>query len=241
MATKADYEKLRKEVELHNRRYYVLDDPEISDAQYDALYRRLEALEREHPEWVTPDSPTQKVGGKALDTFEKVEHRMPLLSLEKAYEEAELAAWVEAMERELGRTEAWTFTCEPKIDGDSVELVYEKGRLVQASTRGDGRIGEDVKTGKMLLDEDGKLLCDSDETAVKEATLRMYPAGEAAASGQFEARLAPDMDFSKVAESAGAYGVKVSDPRELAGAIGDCLAEVRRGRSALLHACVTPF
>ena len=144
MATKADYEKLRKEVELHNRRYYVLDDPEISDAQYDALYRRLEALEREHPEWVTPDSPTQKVGGKALDTFEKVEHRMPLLSLEKAYEEAELAAWVEAMERELGRTEAWTFTCEPKIDGDSVELVYEKGRLVQASTRGDGRIGENV-------------------------------------------------------------------------------------------------
>ncbi len=144
MATKTDYEKLRKEVEAHNRRYYVLDDPEISDAQYDALYRRLEELERGHPEWVTPDSPTQKVGGKALDTFEKVEHRRPLLSLEKAYEEADLAAWVESMERELGRTEEWTFSCEPKIDGDSIELVYEKGRLVQASTRGDGRIGENV-------------------------------------------------------------------------------------------------
>ncbi len=144
MAAKDEYDKLRRELDYHNRRYYVLDDPEISDAQYDQLYRRLEAMEKEHPDWVSPDSPTQKVGGKALDKFEKVEHRMPLLSLEKAYEEAELNAWVESMERELGRKEAWTFTCEPKIDGDSLELVYEKGQLVQASTRGDGKIGENV-------------------------------------------------------------------------------------------------
>jgi len=144
MSARAEYDRLRQEVERHNRRYYVLDDPEISDARYDLLYRRLEAMEKEHPDWVTPDSPTQKVGGKALEKFEKVEHRLPLLSLEKAYEEAELAAWVESMERELGRKEAWAFTCEPKIDGDSLELVYEKGVLVQASTRGDGRVGENV-------------------------------------------------------------------------------------------------
>jgi DNA ligase (NAD+) len=144
MATQGEYDRLRKEIDYHNRRYYVLDDPEISDAEYDRLYRQLEAMEKEHPDWVSPDSPTQKVGGKALDRFEKVEHRIPLLSLEKAYEEAELNDWVESMERELGRTEAWTFTCEPKIDGDSLELVYERGQLVQASTRGDGRIGENV-------------------------------------------------------------------------------------------------
>jgi DNA ligase (NAD+) len=144
MTTKAEYERLKQEIEYHNRRYYVLDDPEISDARYDALYRELEALERDHPDWVTPDSPTQKVGGKALDKFEKIEHRLALLSLEKAYSGEELEAWVAQMERDLGRKEAWVFTAEPKIDGDSIELVYEKGELVQASTRGDGRIGEKV-------------------------------------------------------------------------------------------------
>ena len=111
MATRQEYDQLRREIDRHNRRYYVLDDPEISDAQYDLLYRRLEAMEREHPEWVTPDSPTQKVGGKAQEKFEKVEHRIPLLSLEKAYEEPELSAWMEAMARELGRKETFSFTC----------------------------------------------------------------------------------------------------------------------------------
>ena len=144
MSGKSDYEKLKREIEVHNRRYYVLDDPEISDAQYDQLYRRLEAMEQEHPGWVTPDSPTQKLGGQALEKFEKVEHRLPLLSLGKAYAEDELRGWVDQMERELGRSEEWSFTVEPKIDGDSLELVYEKGRLVLAATRGDGRIGENV-------------------------------------------------------------------------------------------------
>lgn len=144
MTDRAEYDKLRREIEHHNRRYYVLDDPEISDSQYDTLYRRLQGMEREHPEFVTPDSPTQKVGGKALDKFEKAEHRLPLLSLEKAYQEDELRAWVDQMEREVGRSTSWTFTVEPKVDGDSLELVYEKGSLVLASTRGDGRTGENV-------------------------------------------------------------------------------------------------
>lgn len=144
MTTRQELESLRRELERHNRLYYVLADPELSDAEYDRLYRRLEAIEAEHPDWVTPDSPTQKVGGAALDKFEKVEHRLPLLSLGKAYEEAEIAAWVAQMERELGREGGWVLSVEPKIDGDSLELVYEHGRLVQASTRGDGRIGENV-------------------------------------------------------------------------------------------------
>jgi DNA ligase (NAD+) len=139
-----EHEKLRREIDYHNRRYYVLDDPEISDAQYDRLYRRLEQLEKEHPELQTPDSPTRKVGGQPLDKFEKAAHRLPLLSLEKAYEEPEVREWIGQMERELGRKPAWRFTVEPKIDGDSLELVYEKGALVLAATRGDGRTGENV-------------------------------------------------------------------------------------------------
>ncbi len=144
MGPREEYEKLRQEIEVHNRRYYVLDDPEISDAQYDRLYRRLQEIEKEHPDWATPDSPTRKVGGKAIEDFRKAEHRVPLLSLEKAYSEAEIRDWVEQMERELGRKEEWAFTAEPKIDGDSLQLVYEKGVLVQAATRGDGRVGEEV-------------------------------------------------------------------------------------------------
>lgn len=144
MTSREEYDRLRQEIEYHNRRYYVLDDPEISDAQYDKLYVRLEVMEREHSDWVTPDSPTQKVGGRALDKFEKVHHRSPLLSLGKAYSEEEVSGWLDQMVREVGQRKEWTFTVEPKVDGDSLELVYEGGLLVCASTRGDGRIGENV-------------------------------------------------------------------------------------------------
>jgi DNA ligase (NAD+) len=144
MSDRDEYDKLKREVEYHGWRYYVLSDPEVSDAEYDRLYDRLAAVEREHPDWVTPDSPTQKVGAKPVEDFRKVTHGRPLLSLEKVYDEAELRAWIEQMERELGRPVGGPFTVEPKIDGDSLELVYEKGVLVQASTRGDGRVGEDV-------------------------------------------------------------------------------------------------
>lgn len=144
MSERDEYERLKREVEYHAWRYYALSDPEISDAEYDRLYDRLAAIEREHPDWIAPDSPTQKVGAGPVDDFAKVAHRLPLLSLEKVYDEAGLRAWLEQMERELGRPVEGPFTVEPKIDGDSLELVYEKGILVQASTRGDGRVGEDV-------------------------------------------------------------------------------------------------
>ena len=144
MTSRADYDALRREIERHNRLYYDQAAPEISDAEYDRLYDRLVAIEKEHPGWATPDSPTQKVGGTAVDRFEKVQHRLPMLSLEKAYTREDVAAWIEQMERELGRSVAWSFTVEPKVDGDSLEIVYEKGRLVLAATRGDGRVGENV-------------------------------------------------------------------------------------------------
>jgi len=144
MSKRADYDRLRKEVEHHNRLYYDQAQPEISDAEYDRLYRQLEELEKEHPDWVTSDSPTQVVGGHAIDRFEKAAHRLPMLSLEKAYAKEEIAAWITSMERELGRPVEWSFTVEPKIDGDSLELVYEKGPLTLAATRGDGRVGENV-------------------------------------------------------------------------------------------------
>jgi len=138
------HDELCREIEKHNMRYYVLDDPVISDAQYDALYRELLAIEREHPELVTPESPSQKIGGRALDEFVKVPHRLPMLSLDKVYGEEELHDWLVLMEKEAGRAVTGPFTVEPKIDGDSIQLVYEKGVLRQAATRGDGRVGEDV-------------------------------------------------------------------------------------------------
>lgn len=144
MSTRSDYDRLRRDIEHHNRLYYDQAAPEISDAEYDRLYDRLVAMEKEHPDWVTPESPTQVVGGHAIERFEKAEHRLPMLSLEKAYTKEEIASWIASMERELGRAVEWSFTVEPKIDGDSLELVYEKGELTLAATRGDGRVGENV-------------------------------------------------------------------------------------------------
>ncbi len=150
---------LVKELNYHNYRYYVLDDPTISDAQYDKLLVELETIEADHPELVTPESPTQKVGGKALDKFEKYEHKLPLLSLGKSYSELELREWAESMERELGRKVASKFSVEPKIDGDSCALIFEKGRLVMAATRGDGKIGENVThTARTIRDLPTRLL-----------------------------------------------------------------------------------
>jgi DNA ligase (NAD+) len=133
---------LRKELGRHARLYYVEDRPEITDAEYDALLRELVALEEAHPDLVTPDSPTQRVGGAPVGELPSVRHEIPLLSLENAYSPEELRAWFERVVDRLGRTPA--FVCELKIDGLSVSLVYEGGVLARAATRGDGTTGEDV-------------------------------------------------------------------------------------------------
>ena len=136
-----EIEKLREILRYHDRRYYVLDDPEVSDAEYDALFDELLAIERESPELVTPDSPTQRVGGTPLDAFQSVTHRAPMLSLGKCTTIEELRAWSDRCSADLDR-ELGGFVCEPKIDGVAVNLLYERGVLTQAATRGDGVNGE---------------------------------------------------------------------------------------------------
>lgn len=133
---------MREEIERHARLYYVEDRPELTDAEYDALLRELTSLEEAHPELVTPDSPTQRVGGAPVGELPNVRHEIPLLSLENAYSPDELKTWADRVVDRLGRTPA--FVCELKIDGLSISLVYEDGRLVRAATRGDGTTGEDV-------------------------------------------------------------------------------------------------
>jgi DNA ligase (NAD+) len=139
-------EELREQVRYHNRRYYIEDAPEISDAEYDALYRELEELEATHPELVTPDSPTQRVGGEPLEGFEQVRHAIPMLSLANARKIEELREWDARVRRLLGPDEEGRlrYVTEPKIDGLAVSLLYEKGRFVRGSTRGNGTVGEDV-------------------------------------------------------------------------------------------------
>ena len=139
---------LRRALDHHNHRYYVLDDPEVSDAEYDALLNELRDLEAEHPELRTPDSPTQRVGAEPLDKFEQVRHLQPMLSLANARNEEEMAAWVLRSERYLARQGVEMgdvrFVTEPKIDGLAISLVYEDGVLVRGATRGNGEIGEEV-------------------------------------------------------------------------------------------------
>ena len=139
---------LRQELAEHNRRYYVLDDPTIGDDEYDALLDELRALEADHPELRTPDSPTQRVGAPPLDRFEQVEHAEAMLSLANARNEEELRAWETRIRNHLKRLDIsaaeFSYTSEPKIDGLAISLTYEDGVLVRGATRGDGRVGEDV-------------------------------------------------------------------------------------------------
>jgi DNA ligase (NAD+) len=135
---------LRDQIRHHDERYYALDDPQVSDAEYDALGRELRALEALHPELITPDSPSQRVATGVLSaSFAPVEHRVPMTSLDNAMDASELHSWGERVARALGDVEP-QFVCELKIDGLAMSLRYEHGVLVQAATRGDGRIGEDV-------------------------------------------------------------------------------------------------
>ena len=142
-AVKKRIEELRQLIHHHDYRYYVLDSPEFSDAEYDALARELRQLEEQQPQFITPDSPTQRVSGQPLEGFGELVHRLPLLSLTNAFEAPELQAWHEGRVRLLeGRT--FAMTCELKIDGLAVSLVYEDGSLRTGATRGDGYKGEDV-------------------------------------------------------------------------------------------------
>jgi len=144
MTPEQKIQKLREQINFHNHRYYVLDDPEVPDAEYDRLLRELEKLEAEHPGLISEDSPTQRVGAQPLESFDQVRHEVPMLSLGNCFTEEELDAFIKRIGDRLGSDEQIEFTVEPKLDGLAVSLRYESGVLVQAATRGDGTTGENI-------------------------------------------------------------------------------------------------
>lgn len=135
---------LRQTINYHNYRYHVLDDPLISDAEYDALTRRLREIESAHPEWMAPDSPSQRTGGSVSEKFRKVQHSAPILSLAAAYDLDGVRTWYERIQKLDERVRQTSFVVEPKIDGLTVVLKYQRGMLIQGATRGDGEVGEEI-------------------------------------------------------------------------------------------------
>ncbi|MFY8272766.1 NAD-dependent DNA ligase LigA [Pseudoalteromonas sp. SSDWG2] len=135
---------LRASLEEHNYNYYVLDNPSIPDAEYDRLMRELQGLESQHPHLITADSPSQKVGGAALSKFSQVTHQVPMLSLDNAFDEDEFNAFNKRIQERLSSSQEQVFCCEPKLDGLAVSILYRDGVLVQAATRGDGQVGENI-------------------------------------------------------------------------------------------------
>lgn len=192
--------KLRDELRQHNYRYHVLDDPTISDAEYDALMRELRELETAHPELVTPDSPTQRVGAPPAERFAKVQHPQPMLSLSNAFDRQDLLAWRDRVLRLLGSDTRLAYVVEPKIDGLAMAITYEQGRLVQAATRGDGYTGEDVT---------------ANVRTVKSVPLVLHPSGpmprRIEVRGEIYMRIA---DFERLNEQQATNGDKVfANPR----------------------------
>ena len=139
-----ELEDLRAQIRRHDYLYYVLDQPEITDSEYDQLYRRLEELERRYPELITPDSPTQRVGGEPLPQFGELPHAIPMLSISNVFSQEELIDFDQRSRKTLGITGELWYVVEPKLDGVAIELIYQRGSLTSAATRGDGFVGEDV-------------------------------------------------------------------------------------------------
>lgn len=144
MSVKSRILELRALINHHNYRYYALDDPDISDAQYDIFFRELQALEKDHPEYFDPDSPTQRVGSAPIAAFQSIQHAVPMLSLDNVFNQEELLAFNTRVQQRLKSDETLDFLCEPKFDGLAISLHYEKGHFIAAATRGDGVTGEDV-------------------------------------------------------------------------------------------------
>jgi len=141
---KQEYERLKEEIRYHRYRYYVENDPVISDYEFDQKMDRLEEIEGQHPEWVTPDSPSQRAGTEPVDKFEKVAHPAPILSLDNAFDEGDIRDWFDRIARLDDRVKDADFTVEPKLDGLTVVLHYRDGVFVKGATRGNGEIGEDI-------------------------------------------------------------------------------------------------
>jgi DNA ligase (NAD+) len=195
--------KLRDELRQHNYRYHVLDDPTISDAEYDSLMRELRELETAYPDLVTPDSPTQRVGAAPAERFAKVQHPQPMLSLSNAFDREDLLAWRDRVLRLLGSDAKLAYVVEPKIDGLAMAITYQQGKLAQAATRGDGSIGEDV-TANVRTVKSVPLLLRADRSLPERIEVR----------GEIYMRIA---DFERLNEQQAASGEKVfANPRNAA-------------------------
>jgi DNA ligase (NAD+) len=198
-------EKLREEIAYHNYRYYVLDNPVISDAEYDLLMVKLEELEKEHPELITPDSPTQRVGAKPLEQFGTVSHTIPMLSLQNAFEGKGVEEFEERIKRFLGTGEELEYVTEPKMDGLAVEIVYVEGKFTQASTRGDGYTGEDVT---------------QNIKTIRSVPMRLQSVRDGVLPRRLEVRgevFIPISDFEKLNKKRGAAGEQLfANPRNAA-------------------------
>ena len=218
----ARHQRLAEQIRHHDHRYYVLDEPEIEDAEYDRLFHDLEALEKEYPGLVTPDSPTQRVGGGIADAFPEVEHVTPLLSLDSIQEEAELREFCKRMERDIGGAFI-EYSLEPKYDGLSVELVYDEGVFSRGSTRGNGRIGEDITANLRTIGSLPLRLAGTDVPA------RLAVRGEA---------VFPITDFERMNRELAAEGKEpFKNPRNAAaGALRQLDSRIARSRPLALFA-----
>jgi DNA ligase (NAD+) len=207
--------RLAEQIEEHRFRYYVKDQPVVSDAEFDTLLRALEALEEEHSELRTPDSPTQKVAGAYETEFTAVQHRERMLSLDNAFDDEELAAWAERVASELSGIE-YHLLCELKVDGLAVNLTYEKGRLTRAATRGDGRTGEDITPNVRTISQVPQRLKGDRIPDLVEVRGEVYFPMEA--FGELNARLveAGDKPFANP-RNAAAGSLRQKDPRVTAG------------------------
>ncbi len=209
-------DELRTQIAHHNERYHTLDDPEISDADYDDLVRELRSIEAEHPDLITPDSPTQQVGGAVVTTFDAVEHDVAMMSLDNAMDAGELRAWADRVAKGLDGT-APTFVCELKFDGLAMSLRYERGAYVRAATRGDGRTGENVTANVATIADVPATIGDADQPAPELLEVRgeVYMATSAFERLNERALAAGDKAFVNPRNSA-AGSLRQKDPTKTA-------------------------
>lgn len=172
--TTQDIDSLRDQLRYHNHRYYVLDDPEIPDVEYDRIFRQVQALEEQHPELITPDSPTQRVGGAALSAFGEIKHAMPMLSLSNVFSDEELQAFDKRIHDRLKSEDELTYVAEPKLDGLAISILYENGVMTRAATRGDGETGEDVTHNVRTIESVPLRMLGDDYPAVLEVRGEIY-------------------------------------------------------------------
>ena len=210
----ARVEELRSQIEEHNRWYYELDTPKISDAEYDSLFRELQQLETEHPELASPSSPTHRVGGRPQERFSQVRHRLPMLSLENALTIEDITVFDQRIRSALVVPESVSiaYQCEPKMDGLAIELVYQNGILLQASTRGDGVIGEDVTANVKTIRQIPLTLSGDDVPALLEVRGEVYLPREAFVALNQEREESGEPAFANP-RNAAAGSLRQLDPR----------------------------